>query len=303
MPAESVDHQLIRVTELTKYYGKDVGVKNLTFSISAGEVLGFLGPNGAGKTTAMRLLVGLIHATSGTAEILNRDALRFDASLRSHIGYLPGVLELYKRMSGFEFLKFLSRIRGIDCRDYALELARKFNVDLNRHISDLSKGNRQKIGVIQAFMHKPEVLILDEPTAGLDPIVQREFEEVLSDARNRGAAIMLSSHVLSEVEHLADRVAVVDQGQMVALEHISALKERALRTLDLTFREAVPPTLFEHALGVASVSVRNNVVTCEVVGAETELLKIAVEHEVVQVRSREVSLEDIFLSLVQAGGR
>ena len=301
MFVDNLSEPVVQLNNLTKWYGKDLGIENLSLSVESGEVLGFLGPNGAGKTTALRLLVGLIHASSGSATILGKNALTCDARLRSHIGYLPGVLELYKRMTGFEFLRFLAQIRKQDCRDYVLELAERFNVDLNRELSDLSKGNRQKIGVIQAFMHKPDVLILDEPTSGLDPIVQREFEQVLNQARNRGAAIMLSSHVLSEVEHLADRVAVVDKGKLITLEHIAVLKERAVRTVDLTFHHAVPLNVFSPLVGVHNVTIRDNVVTCEVVGSETQLLKVAVEHGVVGVRTREVSLEDIFLSLVQVG--
>lgn len=292
----------ISLHNLTKWYGRDLGIENLSLDVAPGEVLGFLGPNGAGKTTVMRLLVGLIHATSGQAMIRNQDALQFDSELRAHIGYLPGVLELYKRMTGKEFLNFLARIRQKDCSSSIHELAERFNVDLSRRLSDLSKGNRQKIGVIQAFMHEPDVLILDEPTAGLDPIVQREFEVVLNQARDRGAAIMLSSHVLSEVEHLADRVAVVDAGRLVALEHISILKERAVRILDFTFRNPVSPDIFQNIKNVKNVVVRDELVTCEVLGSETEVLAEAVARGVVGVRTREVSLEDIFMSLVQAGG-
>ncbi|NBY15163.1 MAG: ABC transporter ATP-binding protein [Actinobacteria bacterium] len=298
---ESTSQPIISLTRLSKFYGNTVGIQDISFDVAPGEVLGFLGPNGAGKTTAMRVLVGLIHATSGSASVLGSDALKFDSQLRSEIGYLPGTLELYRQMSGQDFLNFLAQMRQRDCTNQFNSLAERLEVDLTKKLSDLSKGNRQKIGVIQAFMHDPKVLILDEPTSGLDPLVQREFELILNESRERGAGVLLSSHVLSEVEHLADRVAVLDKGKLLAVEKISTLKSRATRTLDLTFIQQVTQDVFSRVPGVEHVSIRGGQVTCEVVGTETELLKVAVEHGVVNVCSREVSLNDVFISLVENG--
>lgn len=286
---------------MSKFYGETIGVQDISFEVAPGEVLGFLGPNGAGKTTAMRVLVGLIHATAGSAYVLGKDALNFDSRLRSEIGYLPGTLELYRQMPGLEFLTFLSRMRQRDCEKRIKDLAERLEIDLSKKLSELSKGNRQKIGVVQAFMHDPKVLILDEPTSGLDPLVQREFEVILNESRERGAGVLLSSHVLSEVEHLADRVAVLDKGKLLAVERISTLKSRATRTLDFTFDQVVDQKTFEGVPGVKHVSIRDGRVTCEVVGPETQLLKVAVEHGVVNVRSREVSLNDVFIALVENG--
>ena len=292
---------VISLEKLSKFYGETVGIQDISFSVAPGEVLGFLGPNGAGKTTAMRVLVGLIHATSGSASVLGQNALKFDSSLRANIGYLPGSLELYRQMTGKEFLNFLSQMRQRNCVNQINNLAERLSVDLSKKLSDLSKGNRQKIGVVQAFMHDPKVLILDEPTSGLDPLVQREFETILNESRERGAGVLLSSHVLSEVEHLADRVAVLDKGKLLAVERISDLKSRATRTLDFTFEQPVNVRVFAAIPEVKHVSARDGRVTCEVVGKETELLKVAVEYGVVNVRSREVSLNDVFIALVENG--
>ena len=187
----------IALKNLTKSYGKSRGIEDISFEVFPGEVFGFLGPNGAGKTTAIRTLVGLINATSGSAEILGQNALESTVGLRAQIGYLPGVLSIYKGFTAWQYLQFIAKMRGVNCDAKINEYAKRLNLDLHKHISDLSKGNRQKVGVIQAFMHQPAVLFLDEPTSGLDPIVQREFEEILDEAKARGAAVRLSSHVLS----------------------------------------------------------------------------------------------------------
>ena len=293
----------ISLTNLTKWYGDTVGVTNITFDVQAGEVLGFLGPNGAGKTTAMRVLVGLIKATGGSARILGVTTAISQPSLRANIGYLPGVLELYRHLSGQDFLHFLAGMRRIDCTSRINELAEQLDVDLSKKISELSKGNRQKLGVIQAFMHDPKVLILDEPTSGLDPIVQREFEKILNRARDNGAGILLSSHVLSEVEHLADRVAVLDRGELLAVEKIELLKSATSRTLDLQFPVDLPVETFAKLPGVTSVTARGHQVTCEVVGSEQELLRVAVANGVTNDHSREVSLSDVFIALVEGNNR
>ena len=288
---------------LTKYYGRDLGVEDLTFDVMPGEVFGFLGPNGAGKTTAMRMLVGLLRITRGSATVLGTDVATAPASLRHRIGYLPGALTLYGNLTGAEYLRFLARMRGRAMNQRIGELSERLNLDLTRHIHDLSKGNQQKLGVVQAFMHSPEVLILDEPTAGLDPIVQREFETLIDEAQQQGTAILLSSHVLSEVDHLAGRVAIVDAGHLLVVEDISTLKRRALRTIDLDFPQPVATAPFTLLDGVKDVRSRASQVTCTVSGEETALLRHAVSLGVLTVRTHEPSLDQVFFSLVQGGDR
>ena len=289
----------ISLNNLTKSYGKSRGIENITFDVMPGEVFGFLGPNGAGKTTAIRTLVGLINATSGSAQILGQDALKSSVKLRSQIGYLPGVLSIYKGFTSWQYLKFIAKMRGVNCDAKITEYAQRLNLDLHKHISDLSKGNRQKVGVIQAFMHQPAVLFLDEPTSGLDPIVQREFEAILDEAKARGAAVMLSSHVLSEVEHLADRVAIIDEGKLVVVEKISVLKEKASRTIDMYFKSAVNKELFAQVPGIKDLEVKGDRVSCTVIGSEAQLLSVAIANGLDSVRTHEPTLDEIFLSLVK----
>ena len=291
----------ISLHNLTKSYGKSRGIENVTFEVFPGEVFGFLGPNGAGKTTAIRTLVGLINATSGSAEILGHNALASSVQLRKRIGYLPGVLSIYKGYTAHQYLQFIAKMRGVNCDSKINEYAKRLNLDLYKHISDLSKGNRQKVGVIQAFMHQPEVLFLDEPTSGLDPIVQREFEAILDEAKARGAAVMLSSHVLSEVEHLADRVAIINEGKLIVVEKISVLKEKAPRTIDLYFNKEVEQSIFNQIQGIKDLQVKGSRASCTVIGSESQLLSIALANGLESVRTHEPTLDEIFLSLVSAG--
>ena len=296
MPAPAISLQ-----GLTKYYGRDLGVADVTFDVFPGEVIGFLGPNGAGKTTTMRALVGLLNMTSGRAQILGQEVGVSSTRLRAEIGYLPGSPALYANLTAREHLKFLAKMRRIDCDEQINSISERFDLDLSRHIHELSKGNQQKVAVIQAFMHKPRVLILDEPTSGLDPIVQREFSAIVDERQKDGAAILLSSHVLSEVEHLADRVVIVSDGKQLLVEEISRLKEKTVRTIDLYFRSDISASIFDGILGVRDLRVYGNRVTCTVVGGENYLLRRAVENGLETVQTHESSLDDIFFSLVSGG--
>jgi ABC-2 type transport system ATP-binding protein len=292
----------IELRGLTKYYGRQLGVADLTFTVMPGEVFGFLGPNGAGKTTAIRAIMSLISITRGSALVLGEDVARAPAQLRSRIGYLPGALALYGNLNGYEYLHFMARVRGMNLTAAIASLSERMNLDLTRHIHDLSKGNQQKIGVVAAFMHDPEVLILDEPTGGLDPIVQREFELLIDERQQRGAAILLSSHVLSEVDHLAQRVGIIDKGHLIVVEGIDDLKARALRTIELDFPTEVDTEPFARLPGVTDVRVRGRQVICTVTGQETELLRLAADLGILSVRTHEPGLEQIFFSMVQGGG-
>lgn len=288
----------ISLEKLTKNYGSTRGITEVTFDVNAGEVMGFLGPNGAGKTTAIRTLLGLIKATSGNATILEKNALVPNVELRRKIGYLPGIAATYDRYSALKYLDFLAHMRGLKLESEIRTLARRLDLDINEHIHDLSKGNRQKVSVIQAFMHSPEVLFLDEPTSGLDPLVQREFEKILDEARDRGAAIILSSHVLSEVEHLADRIAIINQGAIVIVDEISTMKSKARRRIDLFFDQKISKNDFSKVPNIKEIEVEDGSLHCVVTGSEHELLKRAVELGVSEVRTQESSLEEIFLDLV-----
>jgi ABC-2 type transport system ATP-binding protein len=290
----------VSLEKLTKNYGTSRGISEVSFEVYAGEVMGFLGPNGAGKTTAIRTLLGLIKASSGKATILGVNALDSNVNLRRKIGYLPGIAATYDRYTALGYLDFIARMRGLELEGEIRTLARRLDLNITERIQDLSKGNRQKVSVIQAFMHSPDVLFLDEPTSGLDPLVQREFEKILDEARDRGAAVILSSHVLSEVEHLADRIAIIDQGSIVVVDEISTLKAKARRRIDLFFEKQIAEGDFAKVPNIKEIEVVDGSLRCVVTGSEFELLKRAVDLGVTEVRTHESSLEEIFLGLVGA---
>lgn len=290
----------VHLENLSKFYGKTVGIKEVSFDVYQGEVFGILGPNGAGKTTAIRTLLGLIRATSGSAMILGENALTSNTELRKRIGYLPGIAATYDRYTARGYLKFMAEMRGLTLDSRIESLARRMELELDTHIHDLSKGNRQKVSVVQAFMHNPDVLFLDEPTSGLDPIVQREFEKLLQETRSRGAAVILSSHVLSEVEHLADRIAIFFQGRILVVDEIAALKKRARHRIEFTFEHEVSPEKFGRFENVEEVTSEKERVSCVVIGSQRELLKRALELGAIEVRTQESTLEEIFLDLIGA---
>ena len=287
---------------LTKYYGKSRGIEDLDLEVQTGEVFGFLGPNGAGKSTTIRMLLGLIAPTRGSAEILGLDLRTQAVQIRARIGYLPGDLSLYQRMRGRDLLAYLARLRGgVDPSAYDA-LAERLRLDLDRRVRDLSMGNRQKLGVVQAFMHAPELVILDEPTVGLDPLVQREFQHLVRETVERGATVFLSSHVLTEVEDMADRVGIVADGRLVVVDTVDHLRERAVRRVELDFPVA-PPAELAAAPGVVSMEVRGATATCLVAGPITGLLKLAVDHGVVDLHTHDPDLEQAFMGFVERGKR
>ncbi|HYN30654.1 MAG TPA: ABC transporter ATP-binding protein [Dermatophilaceae bacterium] len=286
---------------LTKFYGRRRGIEDLTLTVEHREVYGFLGPNGAGKTTTIRMLLGLTRPTAGGARVLGLDLAADGARIRADVGYLPGDLALYDRMRGSELLSFLARMRGGVPKEDYLDLAERLELDLTRRVRDLSKGNRQKVGLVQAFMHRPRLLVLDEPTSGLDPLVQQEFQRLVRASVEAGATVFLSSHVLSEVEQLADRVAIVDDGRLLLVADVDELRERAARRVELDFTVAPPAELGELP-HVRVLEVRGRTAVCLVAGPVGELLKFAVDHGVVDVHTHDPDLEDAFLGYVRQGG-
>lgn len=290
----------VHLERLSKFYGKTVGIKEVSFDVFPGEVFGILGPNGAGKTTAIRTLLGLIRATSGKATILGEDALTPNVELKKKIGYLPGIAATYDRYTARGYLGFIAEMRGLNLDSKIESLARRMELELDTHIHDLSKGNRQKVSVVQAFMHESDVLFLDEPTSGLDPIVQREFEKLLQETKARGAAIILSSHVLSEVEHLADRIAIFFQGRILVVDEIAALKQKARHRIEFTFDQEISSERFGRFENVEEIKSEKDRVSCVVRGSQRELLKRALELGAIEVRTQESTLEEIFLDLIGA---
>ena len=281
---------------LTKHYGDVKALQDLDLEITKGEIFGFLGPNGSGKTTTMRTILDLIRPTSGTAEIMGLDSHDDALAIRQHIGYVPGDLALYPKLTGRELLTYFANLRGGVDWSYVDALADRFDSDLSRKIANYSSGNRQKIGLIQAFMNKPDVLILDEPSTGLDPLVQQDFQSLLRDVAGEGRTVFLSSHTLSEVERVADRVGIIRDGRLAIVETMDALKAKAVRQVTLHFAAPISSTAFDHLDGVKSVNVSGDSATVSFEGPMAALLKAAADHGVTNLTTREADLEEIFLT-------
>ena len=285
---------VVEAEGLTKYYGGRRGLEDLTLEIQPGEVFGYLGPNGAGKTTTIRLLLDLIRPSRGSVRVLGAGSR--EAAVRARIGYLPGELALEGRERAADYLRFLARVRGGVPPGNVEALAERLGADLSVPMRKLSKGNKQKIGLIQAFMHEPEFLILDEPTSGLDPLVQQEFLAMVREVRACGRTVLMSSHVLAEVEDVSDRVGIVRSGRLVAVEHVAALREKAVRRVELHFDAPVPREAFANLPGVRELRVEGASVRCTIDGRPDALIKVAARYTVVHLVSAEPDLEEIFLT-------
>jgi ABC-2 type transport system ATP-binding protein len=289
------DVPVVRTDALTKRYGKRRGIEEVSFEVRRGEVFGFLGPNGAGKTTTMRTLLDFLRPTSGRAEVFGMDSHAGSVEIHRRLGYLPGELALWDRMRGEDSLRFLASLRGGVPWTRVQGLAERLGADLDARIGSLSHGNKQKLGVIQAFMHDPELLVLDEPTGALDPLVQHEVHGLIREAGSAGRTVFLSSHILPEVEALCDRVGIIREGRLVTVEHIASLKERALRRFEIHFAHPVPAEEFRTVDGVRDLTVDDGILRCTIAGTVDQLLKAAARHTVVNVISEEPSLDEIFL--------
>jgi ABC-2 type transport system ATP-binding protein len=287
---------VISTRELTKAYGKQRGVNRLNLEVRPGEVFGYLGPNGAGKTTTIRTLLDFIRPTGGAAQVFGLDSHRDSMAIRRRVSYLPGELTLYEKMTGRELLTYFANLRGLADWEHTNGLAKRLELDLNRPIRTLSKGNKQKVGLVQAFMGKPELLILDEPTSGLDPLVQQEFNQMVRETRADGRTVFLSSHVLAEVETVCDRVGIIRQGELLVVDEVKSLKARTQRTLDLTFAAPVPAEVFAGLPNITDVQTSDSHVHCTVAGPVDALIKAAAQYEMVSIVSHELDLEDIFMT-------
>ncbi len=289
----------IRTDGLVKDYGAIRALDGVDLEVHHGEIFGFLGPNGAGKSTAIRVLLDQLRPTAGRAQVLGTEPAAGGPALRARIGYLPGELAMAGRATSRELLEHYARLRGGSGRGRIDELADRFGLDVTRPVPALSKGNKQKVGVIQAFMHRPELLILDEPTSGLDPLLQQEFLTLVEEARDDGATVFMSSHVLSEVEAVAGRVAIIRQGRLVDLDDVATLRRHAGQQVELVFSDDVDPAPFRELTGVEDVEVARGdgttQVTCVLRGEPDDLLKLAARWRVVRWSAQDRELEDLFL--------
>ncbi|MDE3131577.1 MAG: ABC transporter ATP-binding protein [Acidobacteriota bacterium] len=290
MPAEA-----IATVGLSKDYGSGRGLFELDLEVRSGEVFGFLGPNGAGKSTTLRLLLGLIRPSAGSARVLGLDAVRDGLELRRRVGFLPGDLALYPRLTGRRMLEHLASLRGGLDTVYRDSLIERFGADVDRPVRELSTGNRQKLGLIQAFMHRPQLVILDEPIAGLDPLVQRSFHELLAEVSATGTTVLLSSHTLSEVERVTQRLAILRRGRLVVVDTIGNLRMVATQQLVIDFAVPVAPDQFSALPSVSSAVADGATLTVRFEGAADPVIKLAATHEVRAIRPGEDELEEVFL--------
>ncbi len=295
---------IIEVQGLTKSYGGKRGITNVSFQVEEGDVFGFLGPNGAGKTTTIRLLMALLRADAGSARIAGLDCWQQSVAIKRLIGYLPGELSLDPGMTGGQLLEYFGHLRGGVDQAYLQQLIKRLDVDPGRKFRQYSSGNKRKIGIIQAFMHRPRLLILDEPTSGLDPLNQQEFDRMVNDVRAQGSTVLLSSHILSEVEQTCSRVGIIREGQLVRVGGMADLKDIKRSVITISFARAVPAEAFETLDGVAQVETLAGGHTLRLMmqGGADAVIKAAAQHSVVALTSHEPSLEDIFLRYYEGDG-
>ena len=281
---------------LTKSYGAARGVEELDLEVQEAEVFGFLGPNGAGKSTTIRTLLDFQRPTSGSASVLGLDSVRDSLAIRRRVGFLSSDLSLFDRMTGEEHVRWFSRARGGHDDTFTAGMVERFGVELHRPIKELSKGNRQKVGLLLAFMHRPELLILDEPTTGLDPLVQNEFDGLLRETTAEGRTVLLSSHSLDEVQRVADRVAIIREGRLVVTDSVGHLRENAARILTLRFEDDVDPAVFTDLAGIDRAELRGGELELQVSGELRPVLELALQHRLVDLTARHADLDELFLS-------
>ena len=290
--------EIIIVNKLTKKYGDFKAISDISFKIRKGEIFGLIGPNGAGKSTTMRTMMNYIFPTNGEILIAGLDSVKDYLEIRNLIGYLPGEFTTYDNMTGLQYINHILHLRNQPNKiNYAKSLSKKFDLDLNKKAKQLSKGNKQKIGIIQAFCHDPEILIIDEPTSGLDPLKQQEFDNLVLEFKNKGKTVFISSHVLPEVETLCDRVAIIKDGEIVAENKMSELKSLAINRFEVIFKNEISEQSFQNSIGVENIVKSGEKYIFDIKGDINKFLKEISSNEISSFRNIEPGLEEIFLSL------
>jgi ABC-2 type transport system ATP-binding protein len=293
---------VIETHELTKRYGRARGIEGVSMAVERGEVFGFLGPNGAGKTTTIRTLLDLLHPTSGTATVFGLDSRLDSRAIRARLGNLPGDFAYDPRLTGRELVTFLADVRGMRGLGRAGALAERFHADLDRPLGELSRGNRQKVGLVQAAFHDPELLVLDEPSSGLDPLMQEEFLAFVAEERERGHTVFLSSHELDEVQRACDRVAIIRAGRLVAVERVEDVTGRSYRHVMISFAEPVDAAEFLRIPGVSDLAQTESGLSFKLAGDVDPVIKAAARHTVVELELSRPTLEEIFLTYYGGDG-
>jgi ABC-2 type transport system ATP-binding protein len=290
---------VIETEGLTKLYGRHRGIEEVTFAVEPGEVFGFLGPNGAGKTTTIRALLDLIHPSGGSARLFGLDSRRDSVAIRARLGNLPGDFGYGRQASGREALRLLARLRGVEGTGRADALAARFHADLRRPLGELSRGNRQKVGLILATFHEPELLVLDEPTSGLDPLMQEEFLALVAEERERGCTVFISSHDLDEVQRVCDRVGMIRDGRLIAVERMAELLGRARRRVTVRLADGAKLEELRSLPGVGELEVRDGAVSFEAGGDLDPVVKALAAHHVTDLEAAPPTLEEVFLEYYQ----
>ncbi len=284
---------VIEVNQLTKYYGKARGIVDVSFQVEEGEIFGFIGPNGAGKSTTIRLLLSLIYPTSGSATIFGKDCIEHGPELRRDIGYLPSEVYYYERMKVIDLLKYSASFYDKDCTERMHELAGLMELELHRRIEDLSYGNKKKVGIVQGLLHRPNLLFLDEPTAGLDPLMQRQFFQLVREENQRGVTVFFSSHILGEVQRMCNRVGIIKEGRVIEIADIRTLQQSNYKKVRVAADE-LDAARFEMS-GVTNLEQRNGVISFFYKGDINTVLHKIGAITVSDVTIEEPTLEEIFM--------
>ena len=290
----------IEINNLTKTYGKARGITNVSFDVEEGEIFGFIGPNGAGKSTTIRTLLSLIYPTSGSAKIFGKDCIEFGPEINKEIGYLPSEVFYYDNMKVIDLLNYSASFYKKDCRKRIKELAEIMNLDLNKKIDDLSYGNKKKVGIVQGLLHEPKLIMLDEPTSGLDPLMQQKFFDLLKAENKKGATILFYSHVLSEVQKMCERVAIIKEGKIIKIERISDLKENNYKNFELETLSKIDQNYF-NINGVTNLLVKDNSVSFLFKGNINLILQKISVIEIANLWIEEPNLEDVFMHYYEKG--
>jgi len=291
---------VIKIRDLTKKYGDVIGIKDLDLDVYKGEIMGFLGPNGAGKTTTIRACLGLLQKTSGTVKIFGMDSHRDSIKIRRRTGYLPGDFGMYSDLKVETILRYLLSQSGVSDESKMRELAERLELDLKRKYGNLSKGNKQKVGIVQAFMADQDLIILDEPTGGLDPLMQQKFYDFLREEKEKGKTIFMSSHILAEVEEVCDRVAIIREGELQVVEDIESLKEKMGKKLIVEFENSIDPEIFQIE-GVNDFEIDGKRATMIVTSNLDEVIKKISKHNLVNMSLETFSLDQLFLTYYRRG--